>query len=285
MSGRIPIAGTVALVTGAGRGIGHATAMALAARGAIVVCADVNADAADKAAAACGEHGRAGHSAAVDVASRDAMLALVERIEVEWGPLGILVNNAGVGMSGRFTDMSAGDWEWIRSINLDGVVNGCAAAGPRMLARKRGHVVNLSSGLGYLPTATEPAYVTTKAGVLALSACLRADWGRDGVGVSAICPGLINTPIVDHTRFVGEAEADRRARAVRLFRRGHPPERVAAAIVGAIERDRAVVPVGAEAIAGWYFHRLAPLKLQQVLARGAGPGATRGAGPGAGRAP
>ena len=169
-------------------------------------------------------------------------------------------------MTGRFTDMDPQDWEWIRSVNLDGVVNGCATFGPAMLERGRGHVVNLSSGLGYFPTPTEPAYVTTKAAVLALSQSLRADWARHGVGVTAVCPGVINTPIVDHTRFLGEqdtAEAHERAR--RTFRRGHRPEKVAAAIVGAIDRDRAVVPVGVEAHVGWYAQRLAPVRLRLAL--------------------
>ena len=261
------IDGTVAVVTGAGRGIGAATALALAARGATVVCADVDGEAAEKVAAECREHGGVGEAAAVDVADRTAVFALADRVEREVGPTGILVNNAGVGMSGRFTDMSLDDWTWIRAINLDGVVNGCAGFGPRMLERSVGHVVNLSSGLGYTPTATEPAYVTTKAAVLALSQCLRADWARSGVGVTAICPGVINTPIVDHTRYLGQADPKRRARVAKAFRRGHRPELVAGAIVGAIERDRAVVTVGAEATLGWYLHRLAPLGLQQALAR------------------
>jgi NAD(P)-dependent dehydrogenase (short-subunit alcohol dehydrogenase family) len=264
---RTHIAGTVAVVTGAGRGIGRATALSLAARGATVVCADLDGEGAEKVAAACGERGPAGHGVTVDVASRPDLAELAGRIERDWGAVGIVVNNAGVGMSGHFTDMTAADWEWIRSINLDGVLNGCAVFGPRLLEQGRGHVVNLSSGLGYLPTATEPAYATTKAAVLALSQSLRADWRRFGVGVSAICPGVINTPIVEHTRFVGDTQAARRARAVKLFRRGHPPERVAAAVIGAIQRDRAVVPVGAEARFGWYMHRFAPVAVQQLLAR------------------
>src|SRR5260370_34283925 len=109
-----------------------------------------------------------------------------------------------------------------------------------MLERRVGDVVNLSWGLGYTPTATEPAYVTTKAAVLALSQCLRADWARSGVGVTAICPGVINTPIVNHTRYVGQDDPKRRARVARAFRRGHRPAPGAAAIVGAIERARAV---------------------------------------------
>ncbi len=154
-------------------------------------------------------------------------------------------------------DVSIEDWRWIRSINLDGVIHGCRAFGPPMLERGSGHVINVSSGLAYTPRATEPAYVTTKAAVLALSQCLRADWHAQGVGVSAICPGVIDTPIATSTRFVGgQDDAKIRARTQKLFRRGHKPDLVAFAIVDAVTRNRAVVPVGWEAKLGWWAHRL-----------------------------
>ncbi|MGH9305727.1 MAG: SDR family NAD(P)-dependent oxidoreductase [Acidimicrobiales bacterium] len=266
---RMQIPAALALITGAGSGIGQATAEAFARKGASVLCADLNGESAEKTAATCSELGAPSTAAyVVDVADRDALEALASRIDSERGPLDIVVNNAGVGMSGRFTDMSAQDWTWIRSINLDGVVNGCAVFGPGLLERGRGHVVNLSSGLGFTPTATEPAYVTTKAAVLALSQCLRADWSRSGVGVSAICPGVINTPIISATRFVGPMGTDEtRDKTSKIFRRGHRPEKVAEAIVGAIEHNKAVVPVGIESRIGWYLHRLAPIGLQQVIAR------------------
>jgi NAD(P)-dependent dehydrogenase (short-subunit alcohol dehydrogenase family) len=261
------IEGNIALVTGAGSGIGLATALALASQGATVICADINAAAAEKAAAECSEQGATSEAVVVDVASRPAVADMAERVEHEIGPVGILVNNAGVGMSGRFTDMSLEDWNWIRSINLDGVVHGCAVFGPRMLDRRRGHVVNISSGLGYTPTASESGYVTTKAAVLALSQCLRADWARDGIGVSAICPGVINTPIIDHTRFLGGDGTQRHDLAARAFRRGHRPASVAKAVVGAIEHNRGMVTVGIEASLGWYLHRFMPLAVQQAMAR------------------
>lgn len=261
----IALDGAVAVVTGAGRGIGRATALALAARGATVACLDLDGAAADDTARACG-HGAAGLT--VDVADRAAMVTAAEAIERDLGPVAVVVNNAGVGMSGRFLAMSEQDWAWIRGINLDGVVNGCAAFGPALRRRGTGHVVNVSSGLAYTHTATEPAYVTTKAAVLALSRCLRADWRAHGVRVSAVCPGVIATPIISATRFVGD---DRDAeRTARLFRRGHRPEKVAAAVLRALDRDRAVVPVGVEAHAGWYLARLAPVRVQERLVALAG---------------
>ncbi|MGH8980419.1 MAG: SDR family NAD(P)-dependent oxidoreductase, partial [Acidimicrobiales bacterium] len=159
-------------------------------------------------------------------------------------------------------------WDWVLGVNLLGVVHGCRAFGRAMVARGSGHVVNMSSGLAYAPRATEPAYVTSKAAVLALTRCLRADWGPRGVGVSAICPGVIATSIVERGRFRGErATADSMARIRRAFARGHPPSLVADAVVEAIERDLPVVPVGLEARIGWALHGLLPSRLVDRAAR------------------
>jgi NAD(P)-dependent dehydrogenase (short-subunit alcohol dehydrogenase family) len=258
---RVQLAGSNALVTGAGAGIGRATALALGARGATVLVTDVDADGAERTAKEIVAAGGSATARQLDVTDADAVVALAAE-----HPVDIVVANAGVGMSGRLTDMTLDDWRWIRAVNLDGVVHTVHAFGPPMLARGRGHAVIVSSGLGYTMTATEPAYVTTKAAVLALAQCLRADWSKDGVGVSAICPGVINTGIVDATRFVGVDQAAKQ-KAQRIFRRGHQPEQVAAAIVGAIDADRAVVPVGWEARLGWWAHRITPIRMQQGLAR------------------
>ncbi len=257
------VAGSLAVVTGAGSGIGRATALLLAERGARVVAVDLDEPAAAETARECG-----GHAEQADVADRLAMEELGRRVLDAHGAPDILVNNAGVGMSGRFLDTSPDDWDWILGVNLMGVIHGCQVFGPAMLARRSGHVVNLSSGLGYSPRATEPAYVTTKAAVLALSQCLRADWGPSGVGVSAICPGVIDTPIVQSTRYLGERSNPRDvARIAAVFSRGHAPGLVARAVLGAVEHDRPVVPVGVESHLGWVLHRLLPTRAVDRLAR------------------
>ena len=259
--------GALVLVTGAGSGIGRATARAFAAERARVLCVDIDATAAEKTAAMCGETGAVAHGLMCDVADWEAVSRLADTVRRDHGPLDVLVNNAGVGMTGRLAEMTVDEWRWIRSINLDGVVHGCLAFGPGMLERGSGAVVNVASGLAYMMRATEPAYVTTKAAVLALSQCLRADWAGEGVTVSAVCPGVIATPIVTSTRYVGSRSAAAvRERTERLFRRGHPPEAVASAIVNAIRRDKALVTVGWEAEVGWWLHRLLPLSLQQAAA-------------------
>ena len=258
--------GARAVVTGAGSGIGEAIAGEMARRGSWVVAVDQHLDAAEKTAAACAEVGPAGHPMACDVTDAGAVAALAGRVQEDLGPVDVLVNNAGVGMSAHLTDMTIDDWRRIRDVNLDGVVHGCHAFAPAMLERGRGHVVNVSSGLGYVMRATEPAYVATNAAVLALSQCLRADWAGSGVGVSAICPGVIDAPVLDTSRMPGH-QADGAGRLRRLFGRGHPPELVARDVVVAIRHDKAVVAVGWEAKLGWWAHRLLPLDAQQLIAR------------------
>ena len=258
----------VVLVTGAASGIGKATALAFAQRRAVVLCTDINPEAVESAAALCRERGAVEARAFVaDVSDRDAMASLAREVEALFGPLDVLVNNAGVGMSGRFLDTEDEDWDWILRINLLGVINGCRAFGPAMLQRRRGHIFNTASGLAYSPRATEPAYATTKAAVLTLSRCLRADWRRHGVAVSAVCPGVINTPIVDHSRYRGErAEPRTMANAKAFFSKGHPPETVAKAIVRGLGSNRSVIPVGIEAWAGWYLQKLAPTRVTDRMA-------------------
>jgi 2-hydroxycyclohexanecarboxyl-CoA dehydrogenase len=265
---RLELDAAVVLITGAGGGIGSATARAFAARGSTVVAVDIDEVSAKRTADACrATGGRAAAAYGCDVADPEAVADLAAAVRAEHGPLDVLVNNAGVGLTGELLGMSVADWQWVRSVNLDGPVHCLRAFGPAMIERRRGHVVNVSSALAHMPRATEPAYVATKSGLVALSRSVRADWRRSGVGVSVVCPGVTNTAIIDHTRFVGRRDDPNvRARAAGLFRRGHPPAKVAAAIIDAVERDRPVAFVGWEARAAWALHRAAPVWFQQRLA-------------------
>jgi 2-hydroxycyclohexanecarboxyl-CoA dehydrogenase len=240
------IKGSRIVITGAGSGIGEATALRAAKAGATeVVCVDINLASAEATAAAC--EGAGGTSSAwhCDVADRAAVQQLAEAIETERGPVDVLVNNAGVGIGGPFLQASVEDWDWLIGINLSGVAYGCHAFGAAMVKRGSGHVVNIASGAAYIMSRDMAAYCASKAGVVAFSRCLRADWASSGVGVSAICPGVINTPIAGATRMVGEL-AERQDKVVRAFRFGHSPDLVAKAILKATEHNTELQPVGFE---------------------------------------
>jgi 2-hydroxycyclohexanecarboxyl-CoA dehydrogenase len=251
------------VVTGAGSGIGRATALRFSRDGAQLVAVDINEAAAKQTAADCGGQAIA---FACDVADSVAVADLARTVEGQCGPVDVLVNNAGVGMGGTFLEASVEDWNWIRSINLDGVVHGCRAFGPGMVTRGRGQVVNVASGLGYLPSRRTIEYCTTKAAVIMFSRALRADWARTGVGVSVVCPGIINTPIMESSRLLGH-DANKRDRFSSGLRHGHAPDLVARAIARAAARNQPVVPVGFEAQLGYHMLRVMPLAVQSLMAR------------------
>jgi NAD(P)-dependent dehydrogenase (short-subunit alcohol dehydrogenase family) len=171
----------------------------------------------------------------------------------------LLVNNAGVGPGAGFLETPLEDWDWILPINVMGVVHGCHMFVPAMVERGRGgHVVNLSSAAGYFANPSLAAYTATKFAVLGLSEALRIELRSHGIGVTAVCPGLINTPITRNSRLRGTAEAQRE-RVVRIYeRRNYGPDRVAQRILHAVRHNRAVMPVTAEAWAMWWLARFAP---------------------------
>lgn len=262
-------------MTGAASGIGRATALLLAEHGARLVLCDLDQTRLEETAGEVLQRSECLLVRRVDVASREQMTALAEEVHARVPALDVLVNNAGVGLTGGLLSLSLEDWEWILSINLWGVIHGCHLFVPRMAARGRGHVVNVSSVLGYLGQPQMIGYVTSKFGVLGLSESLRAELAPRGVGVTAICPGIIDTGITTSTRLRGVPdEQAARERVVRLYRgRGYGPEKVAAAILDAIRHDRAVVPVSPEAWALYLLKRLAPGlvgPLGRLMSRSAG---------------
>lgn len=264
---RIKIKDCCVVITGAGSGIGRATALRCAGFGARqVACVDIDSQSAQATAAACLERGAQASSWTCDVSRSAAVHELAEAIERQGGPVDVLVNNAGVGIGGPFLQASDEDWDWLMGVNLNGVAYGCRAFGARMLQRRRGHVVNIASGAAYVMSRDLAAYCASKAAVVALSRCLRADWSPAGVGVSAVCPGVIDTPIAAHSRVVGEL-AERPERTARALRFGHSPDLVAKAIVRAVERNQELVPVGVESELAYRLLPFVPGRLQGLATR------------------
>ncbi|MEU1484939.1 SDR family oxidoreductase [Streptomyces sp. NPDC005752] len=258
------------LVTGAAAGIGRATAMAFAEAGARVVAVDRDAEGVARTAATARLIGApTAWGEVVDVGDEQAMEKLAEKVAAELGVVDVLVNNAGIGLAGSFLDTTSEDWRNVLDVNLWGVIHGCRVFGRQMADRGQGgHIVNVASAAAYQPSRALPAYSTSKAAVLMLSECLRAELADRSIGVSAICPGLINTGITGTAHFAGADEAEEqrlRRRAAQLYeRRNYPAEKVARAILDAVVHNRAVVPVTPEAHGARLLSRISPRILRGV---------------------
>jgi NAD(P)-dependent dehydrogenase (short-subunit alcohol dehydrogenase family) len=259
--------GKTVLVTGAASGIGLETALAFAGRGADLVICDVD----EAGLAAAGERieklGRNVLARRVDVSKADEMQAFSEEVHRGVEAVDILMNNAGVAIGGPFLSTSLPDWNWILGINTLGVVHGCHFFIPKMVERARGgHVINVSSAAGYTASSALAAYNATKYSVLGLSEALWEELRPHSIGVTAVCPGLIDTPITRSARLVGEMDKpERREEMVRGYqRRGYTPERVARNILKAVSKNRLVAPISPEAWALYYLKRWVPWALRRI---------------------
>jgi NAD(P)-dependent dehydrogenase (short-subunit alcohol dehydrogenase family)/pimeloyl-ACP methyl ester carboxylesterase len=255
--------GKVVVITGAGAGIGRATALAFARQGAAIVAADINGAAAEETAALVSALGAESHACPVDVSDAEAMEGLAKWVGHALGGADVVVNNAGIGMAGPFVDTSVADWEHVLGVNVWGVIHGSRLFARQMVDRAQGgHIVNVASAAAYSPSRSYPAYATSKAAVLMLTECLRAELAGAGVGVHAVCPGFVDTTMSATTRHVGVSpdEQDRRRRAVAraVRRRGLKAEQVADAVLHAVQRGTALTSVGAEARLTRALSRLSP---------------------------
>ncbi|MFE3825201.1 SDR family oxidoreductase [Streptomyces sp. NPDC059092] len=264
--------GQLVLVTGAAGGIGRAVAFAFAEAGARVVAVDRDGDGAARTAELAGQIGAPdAWSETVDVGDGPAMERLAAKVATEYGTVDVLVNNAGIGLSGAFLDTTAEEWKSVLDTHLWGVIHGCRLFGGQMVERGQGgHIVNTASAAAYQPSRALSAYATSKAAVLMLSECLRAELAGSSIGVSAVCPGFVHTGIASTAHFTGvsAAEEDRlRKKTARLYgMRGYPPEKVADAVLRAVVRNQAVVPVTAEARGAWVLSRIAS-RARRAVAR------------------
>ncbi len=245
------------MVTGAGSGIGRATALKLAGLGATVHVADISEQAAEAVAAQIGSRAHAHH---VDVTDADAVEALAEAVFAAGGGVDVLHNNAGIGHAGPVEEIPLSDWRRVVEVNLMGVIHGIHAFVPRMLTQGRpSHIVNTASALGLMPGIDLAPYTTTKHAVVGLSESLNAELAGRGIGVTALCPGIISTAIVAESTVRGELGQSKGGMVDFYASRGASPDVVADAAITAIRKRRPIQPVPASHVyPTWIARRISP---------------------------
>lgn len=253
----------LAVVTGAGSGIGRAFALELHRRGGRVVCSDINEAAAAETASLIQADGGDALTAQCDVASLDAMQALAETATAWFGqPATLMINNAGVGIGGQPAEaISIKDWQWVMNINLWGVIHGCHVFLPAMKTQGYGGIINVASAASFGAAPLMGAYNTTKAAVLALSETLNAENAGTGIRISVLCPTLVKTDVIRNARMETPTKSSimdqNRAQAL-MDRLGHSPESVVKKSLDGLDKNRIHVLPQLDARAAWNLKRLSP---------------------------
>ncbi|MGB2246116.1 MAG: SDR family NAD(P)-dependent oxidoreductase [Alcanivorax sediminis] len=190
-----------AVVTGAGSGIGRSFALELARRNSAVVCADLKLESAEETVALIEKAGGTAFAVSCDVGKAEQVESLADQAEKLLGnPVTLVINNAGVGIGGKFEELSLEDWKWAMDVNLWGVVHGCHYFVPGFKKQGRGAIINVASAASYTAAPEMSAYNVTKAGVRALSETLYAELKRDNIKVNVLCPTLVPTNIIKDGR-------------------------------------------------------------------------------------
>ena len=255
---------TKAIVTGAASGIGKATALALAAKGVALWLVDIDAPGLDDTAEQVRALGVQAQTTACDLLQAAAVDDLAAEILQRWPAPNLLVNSAGVGAYGPTHEMDAAAWARVLGINLLAPIRLTNALLPALTAQPEAHVVNLCSIFGLTAMPYIAPYQTSKFGLVGYSLALDAEYGRRGFGVTAVCPGIVRTPMIAALEIT---MATSRLKIPSLI--GITPELVARRIVRAIERNSGLIVIAPSARLGWLTMRLSPRLMRWLHRSGA----------------
>lgn len=243
--------GRIAVITGGASGIGRAIGAELVRRGATVVLADIDGEAAEHAAKQLGDAGP-GRATAITLDVRDgaAVVDAYRAVRDDHGRLDFAFNNAGIGVGGLVEELTLEHWDRTIDVNLRGVVHGVHAAYPIMLDQGHGHIVNTASLAGLVMPAIMTPYTATKHAVVGLSLAVRAEGAARGVRVSALCPSFVDTPLLDNINPglpPTKASKQPRAQIERVQRHLYPADRLAVDVLRGIARNKALIIAPAQA--------------------------------------
>lgn len=258
----------ICVVTGAASGIGRATAQLLGTHGAIVIATDVNSAGLKETASLIKEAGGQCETHLVDVADRDAVFALAEKVEKKHGAADLVLNNAGVAQIASVPDLTMDDFQFVMDIDFWGVVHGTQAFLPAMIEHNSGHIANVSSIFGLIGVPRQAAYNSAKFAVLGFTEALRQDLRESDVNVSCIHPGGIDTNIVRNARFLQGPDLETRKReAADSFSAmvQTTPARAAEVILEGVRKKKARILIGRDARFVDRIRRLFPGSYERFL--------------------
>lgn len=259
--GHVNLNGAVAVVTGAGSGIGRSLALGLARAGAAhVYVTDIDSERVAAVTAELTAIGTGATPVTLDVSDADAVGALALQVYESHDRVDVLCNNAGVGHAGEVADCELEDWRRIVEINIMGVVHGVHHFVPRMIAQggAPSHIINTASMAGLFPSPKMAPYSMSKYGVVGMSECLALELREHNIGVTALCPGVINTDIVRTSVVRGEF-GKRQDNLVKMYAKSTSPDVVAADALKAAQRGRVIEPTPSYQVTPpWLLMRVAP---------------------------
>lgn len=258
--------GSVAVVTGAGSGIGRGLAQELASHGAELALADLNNTTLEETRNLLGSAKVKTYS--VDVSDASAVEAFAHKVEQDFGRASVLISNAGVALFGSFADLSLEEFDWLFRINFWGVVHGCKFFLPLLKRQPEAHIVNISSAFGLIAPAEQTAYSASKFAVRGFTQSLRQELLGTNVGMTCVHPGGIRTNIAANGRVAAAARpegwAERQERFLKLARTS--PEKAAQVIVQGILRNKGRVLIGPDAYQFDFLQRMFPVRCASILA-------------------
>lgn len=265
ITNRNAFAGKVAIITGAGSGIGRALAVELARRGARVVVGDIDEARIDEVLDKLKDMGADVAAYVLDVADYDAVKKMVNETVTAYGRIDYMFNNAGIGVVGHVRDLSLQDWRRVIDVNLFGVIHGSYAVYPIMLRQGSGHILNVASGGGLIPAIGFLPYTTSKYAIVGMTKGLRMEAEPHGVKVSVVCPGYIDTAIFKDSKLIN---LDGKIALSGLKGKKLTSARKCAKDIlrGAL-RNEEVIVVSDEAKFAWFMERAAPEVVRFFLKR------------------
>ena len=252
-----PSRNAAAVVTGAGSGIGRSFAYELARRGGAVICADINEERAEQVAASLKALGSKAIARRCDVGDAKQMESLSDEAEKLLGrPVTLVINNAGVGLGGPSGEVPLDDWHWCMNVNLWGVIHGCHYFAPKLRDLGYGGIINVASAAAFGAAPEMSTYNVTKAGVLALSETLAAELAGTGVKVTALCPTVVPTNIVNDGKLPERRREFARSAMTRFALT--TADKVARQTLDALDRGELYVLPQIDGRLAWRFKRLMP---------------------------